>query len=93
MDLEITSKGIKIKPESVQDQAYIQHVLGLRRDGDWIPLLCVAMKTTKPYFIINLTAERFVDKGARARFCSKDAAGTSKQCRNNAARLRAAVKR
>ena len=60
MELEVTEKGIRIKPENVQDQAYIQHVLGLRKNGDSIPLVCFA--THDGRFIIDLTAGKFARK-------------------------------
>jgi hypothetical protein len=57
MELEVTAKRIRIKPENIQDQVYIQHVLGLRKNGDSIPLVCFA--TCDGKFILDLTAGKF----------------------------------
>ncbi len=39
MKLTVCRHYLEIRPESVQDQAYIEEVLGLNAKGDWISLV------------------------------------------------------
>ena len=38
MQIRLTSRGLEILPESAGDQRFIEQKLGLRRNGDAIPL-------------------------------------------------------
>ncbi|OGP46222.1 MAG: hypothetical protein A3K30_03885 [Deltaproteobacteria bacterium RBG_13_51_10] len=51
MKFEIRRKCLRIKPESEIDLAYIEDILGLKKEGDSIPLVRVA-----PYGLPHATA-------------------------------------
>jgi hypothetical protein len=57
--LDITEDGLKIRLEGVAEQVYIRHVLGLRKNGDSVPLVAFVAEFKKGRtFIIDLTAKR-----------------------------------
>jgi hypothetical protein len=49
--------GLDIVPESVPDEMYIEHVLGLTRDGASIPLTLLAFRSNG-YTVLKLRAEK-----------------------------------
>lgn len=57
MKFKVSRRGIEIIPENDQDTAYIEDTLGLKRDGDAIPLVrqnaiglgCMGNLTTHPF--------------------------------------------
>lgn len=38
MKLEVKSFGLVITPESIQDEVYIERLLGLKKEGDYVLL-------------------------------------------------------
>ncbi len=44
MKLDINRDGIDIIPETIQDEIYVESVLGLTQDGDSIPLRRVGIQ-------------------------------------------------
>jgi hypothetical protein len=54
--LELQMDGIKIHPESVQDQAYLRDVLKLRRNGDFVKLVAFVYEGKDYPLVLDLTA-------------------------------------
>lgn len=57
MRFKVERRGIEVIPESDQDVAYIEDTLGLKNDGDFVPLVrqnainlsCMGNLTTAPF--------------------------------------------
>jgi hypothetical protein len=57
MRLEVTKLGMKIVPENETDEVYIERFLGLKENGDWLPLVrqnaiglsCLGSLSTHPF--------------------------------------------
>lgn len=82
MKFKVSRRGIEVIPENDQDTAYIEDTLGLKQDGDAIPLVrqnamglsCMGSLSTHPFPRKELrivSSPNFVTEGAEPVGCAQ----------------------